>query len=404
VTIELRPITPTELEAFRRADQAGFGYRADLEAVHPHWAGLELERARAAYEGDEIVGCGRLYSFELTLPGGALMPAGGVSWISVLPTHRRQGILRSMMAELLDDSVAQGEAVSLLTASEGGIYRRFGYGVATRALGIELARREVEFASPRPPGRLRMVEPDEAGKLFPGIFDPTRRSRPGAVSRPSAWWIDEHVDPRHGPRFDVVFEGDDGPHGFATYHIRGDWSEGVARKTLGVRDLVAATWQAEAALWHYLCGVDLIERIQWWNSPLDTALPWMLTDPRAVRPTSLRDFLWARLLDVPVALAGRRYRAEGRLVLEVADRFRPHGAAAGRFALDTGPGDAACSRTDAAADLALDVADLGAIYLGDVRPSTLARAGRIIEQAPGALARADAMFAAERVPFAMTWF
>jgi predicted acetyltransferase len=404
VTIELRPITPDELDAFRRVDQAGFGYRPDPDDPHDHWAGLELERARAACDGDEIVGCGRNYSLELTLPGAVPMAAGGVSWISVLPTHRRQGILRSLMTRLLDDSVERGESVSVLTASEGGIYRRFGYGIAARTLGVQLARREVEFASPPPPGRLRMVEADEGGKLFPALFDRARCSRPGAVSRPGAWWADEYVMKEQRPRFDVVFEDADGAHGFATYHIQGGWSEGEARKTLGIRDLVTATPAAEAALWQYLCGVDLIEQIQWWNCPLDSALPWMLTDPRAVRPTSLRDFLWARVLDAPVALAARQYRADGRLVLEVADRFRPEGAAAGRFVLETSSDGAACTRTDAAPDLALDVADLGAVYLGDVRPSTLARAGRITEHDSGALERADAMFAAERAPFAMTWF
>jgi len=91
-------------------------------------------------------------------------------------------------------------------------------------------------------------------------------------------------------------------------------------------------------------------------------------------------------------------------VFEVADAFRPDGAAAGRFALDGGPDGADAARTDADPDLVLAVADLGAAYLGGVNFSTLARAGLVEERTPGALARADAMFRTDPAPFAMTWF
>jgi hypothetical protein len=107
------------------------------------WAGAELERTVAAFDGDQIVGTGRNYSLELTLPGGAIVPASGVSWISVRPTHRRQGILRSMMEYLLDESARREDPVSMLTASEGGIYGRFGFGVATRVLSGDCPTAEV---------------------------------------------------------------------------------------------------------------------------------------------------------------------------------------------------------------------------------------------------------------------
>ena len=139
--LTFRPIVPDEVAAFVRADEYGFSNRYDepLEE-HIEFAGAELERTIAAFDGDEIVACGRNFSLELTLPGGAIVPASGVSWISVRPTHRRRGILTAVMTALLDDSIAHGESLSMLTASESGIYRRFGYGVATRVLSIRMAR------------------------------------------------------------------------------------------------------------------------------------------------------------------------------------------------------------------------------------------------------------------------
>jgi predicted acetyltransferase len=403
--LAFRPIVPDELPAFLRADEYGFSSRHDDFESHIEWGTAELDRTIAAFEGDEIVGTGRNYSLELTLPGGNALPAGGVSWISVRPTHRRRGILTAMMTALLDESVERGESVSMLTASEGGIYGRFGYGVASRVLSIRLARHAARFTDPVTAGRVRLVEPEESAKIAPELYERVRASRPGAVSRPDYWWAGEWV-PKEivKQRFDAVYERDGRVDGYVIYNIGGTWSDGFSEKTLQVHDFVAATPEAEAALWQFVAGVDLITEITHWNLPPDCELPWLLADARQVRTTSLRDWLWARPLDVPVFLAARRYASEDALVLEVADPLRPDGAAAGRFRV-AGAGDGAeCARTDADPDLVLDVGELGAISIGGIEASVLGRAGRIEEGTPGALRRADRFFAAERAPFSFTWF
>jgi len=329
-----------------------------------------------------------------------LVPVAGVSWIAVLPTHRRQGILRSMMDRLLEDARRHEEVALILTASEGGIYGRFGYGVASQALGIEMERRRVEWRTPAP-GRVRFVSPEEANAIAPAVFEQVRRTRPGVVSRPDVWWEGEWWDTRESaPRFDVVFEGESGPEGFALYSVDGQWSEGESDKTLFVRDLVATTSEATAGLWQYLGSVDLIRTIKAWNVPTDTELPWLLTDSRVMKITSRRDFLWLRPLDVCTLLAARTYAVDGRLVLEVVD----DGPAAGRYELDGGPDGATCTRTDADPHLVLGADALGMIALGGIRPSVLHRAGWIHAPEIGAPNFADVMLTADREPTALTWF
>jgi predicted acetyltransferase len=68
------------------------------------------------------------------------------------------------------------------------------------------------------------------------------------------------------------------------------------------------------------------------------------------------------------------------------------------------PDGAVSRRTRRRADLVLDRAALGAIYLGGFRPSVLARAQRITEVTAGALRRADAFFAADRMPHSQNPF
>jgi predicted acetyltransferase len=168
-----------------------------------------------------------------------------------------------------------------------------------------------------------------------------------------------------------------------------------------VTELVAATTDAYLRLWRYCCEVDLITRVEAADRPVDEPLVWLLRDGRALRQTGRFDFLWVRVLDVAVTLAGRLYPTEGRLVIEVTDTLD---IAQGRFVLEGGPTGATCTSTDASADLTLAVGTLGSLSLGGMSALALADAGRIDEHAAGALARADAMFRSAVTPWCSTWF
>jgi predicted acetyltransferase len=312
------------------------------------------------------------------------------------------------MRFLVEESHARGEIASLLTASEGGIYARFGYGVATRVQTFEFPRADADFRTPLPDGvRTRMVEPDVARPIATALWDRIRPTLPGAVSRPASWWVDEWaseewIDAKR--RFDVIVDIDGEPAGHAIYAIDGAWREGYSEKVVAVRDLLAVGPEAELALWHFLVNIDQTVAVRAWNRPLDDALPWWLADVRHARVTNVRDFLWLRPIDTAALLAARTYGVDGTLTLQVRDPFLGLDATEGTFTIDGGPGGARCGRTDAEPDLVLDAADLGAVVLGGVRPSALARAGRFPVADPAALARADLMFAADREPYASTWF
>jgi predicted acetyltransferase len=407
VDVDLRAVAEDELASFVLADGYGFGVRWGI-GDDAAWPRTELDRTVAARVEGDIVATGRNYTFELTMPGGAVVPAGGVSWISTRPSHRRRGLLTRVMRHLVEDSCARGELASMLTASEGGIYPRFGYGVGTRVATYEVPRPGTEFLAPMPANaRLRMIEPDVAQPIASGLHDRIRRERPGAVSRPDPWWVDEWaaeewIDAKR--RFDVVVELDGTPAGHAIYAVVGEYRHGFSEKVVEVRDLIATTPDAELALWHFLTEIDQTVGMRAWNRPLDDSLPWLLTDARHVRTIGVRDFLWLRPIDTAALLAARTYGIDGALTLEVTDRAFDLGPTVGTFTVDGGPDGARCTRTAAAPDLVLDAAELGAVLLGGVRPSVLARAGRLRATDGGALARADAMFATDRDPYASTWF
>jgi len=406
---EIRAITDEEYVEYQKAMGVGFGYQPPEKAIEQARAMFERDRSLAAFDAGRIVSTAGVFTLELTVPGGNTVPAGGVTAVSVMPTHRRRGILTAMMAEMLDDIERRGEPVAMLWASESIIYGRYGYGLATTGLRFEVERAHARLTHPvSTAGRVRVIDKDDALKVLPDVFDAFRRTQPGAVSRPPGWWSWHIFDPewdRNGAsaRFYLVHETPKGVvDGFATYRMKGDWSNGVPNGTAYIGEVIATDETTRTALWQLCLDIDLTAKSYAVNAPVDEPLRWRLADPRRFRAKAVDDNLWVRILDVPRALAARTYAVDDRLTFEVRDAARER--TAGRFELQGSRTGASCKRAKRKADLTLDIRDLGAIYLGGVKASTLARAGRIEENTKGALTRADLLFASERAPWCNTDF
>jgi predicted acetyltransferase len=363
---------------------------------------FEPERAIAAYDGDRIVGTAGIFSLELTVPGGVL-PAAGVTIVGVHPTHRRRGILRRMMRLQLDAIHERGEPLAILWASEGQIYQRFGYGLASLRAGINVERERAGYRLPHvPAGTIRFTQPDEAARLFPPIYEAERRSRVGFFARSATYWDNEFFpDPEHWRRgasqaFHVVHETAGEADGYARYRVRDEWDTAGPKSSVNVVELMATNPAARLDLWRFLFDIDLIARIETWNLSTDDPLLLSVSEPRRLR-MDVGDALWLRIIDVASALAGRRYRSAGRLVLEVADEFCDWND--GRWALTVDGGVALVEATSDPADASCDITDLAAAYLGAFSFAQLGSAGRARELVPGGLARADALFRTDRAPW-----
>ena len=415
----LRPIAPEEFEAFSQVATEAFN-QADwrAEALENERKIFEFDRSLAAFDGDAMVGTAGAFSFQLTVPGGAV-GAAGVTVVSVLPSHRRRGILSAMMRHQLGDIAARGEPVATLYASESAIYGRYGYGCASGQLSLTIRRGEgglnpaavASADAAHGPVRLRTGRPAEVRTELAKAYDLALPHRPGMIARDERWWEATLDDPEFvrkemSPYRCLLAEDDSGPRGYAIYRTRADRDDdGLPYGELVVWELVAADGAAMAALWADLLTRDLIGEVTARQRPVDDPLLEMLADRRRARAYPV-DGLWIRLIDVPAALCGRRYSCATDLVLEVADELLP--ANAGRWRLQcSGPGDGAavsCERTTAAADVSLPVAALGAGYLGDGRLGALAIAGLIIEHRKGAVAELSAAMYSDPAPWCSTNF
>ncbi len=362
---------------------------------------LPHERMHAAFEDGQIVGGAGAFPFELSVPGGSL-PCAGVTAVGVHPTHRRRGVLRSMMDVQLRDVHERGEPIAALWASEETIYGRFGYGLAAWAGELKVPHEWDAFAEPHElGGKTRFVTPDEARELFPPIYEAVRRERPGMTSRNETWWEDRQLRlPEYeadAPRRFVVLELDGDPLGYAIYRTHFSFEGGLPASRLVVREALGATPQAMAAIWRFLLDVDWMSVVEVPYAPPDHPLFLLLALPRRAR-YRMHDSLWVRLVDVGAALAGRAYGEGDPLVLEVRDAVCDWND--GRWKLDGGE----CSRTEDEPDLALDVSALGSAFLGGVSFTQLRGALRVEELREGAVARADALFAWRSHPWCLEIF
>ncbi|MFB7592466.1 GNAT family N-acetyltransferase [Streptomyces sp. NPDC056169] len=411
--MDIRPVTDQELDVFVDTLHTAFGRFPETPAEDGGgvwWAALEPDRNLLAVTPDGLpVGTAGAYSFELTLPGGAVTPVAGVSAVGVVPSHRRRGVLSAMMRHQLTDVRARGEYLSVLLASEALIYGRFGYGPATYTRRLTVSHHQAAFSVPRARGAadapatgsdggsVEVLRRAECDGILEEVYDRYRRAQPGALSRPHRWWARRAGQPpiSPAPRYVAVHRDADGvPDGYASYTIG-------EPDTLTVDETIAADDAVFTALARFLLAHDLVSQVVFKHLPTEHPLRWQLADFRAGQVANDTDWLWVRLLDVPRALTARGWFLDGELVLDVDDPFLGEH---GRYLLTVRDGKAECVPTDREPDLSLDVRDLGSVYLGGTAPSALVRAGHIRAHRPGAAALADALFRAERSPHCLNWF
>lgn len=410
MSIEIRhPVSGEDFAAAVDVASIAFLERSDVakaaEQFPRHWPG---ERSWIAWDGPHACGTFLSAATELTLPGGAVLPAAAVSAVTVLPTHRRRGIL-TRMAETAHRSIMDdGEPLAVLMASEYPIYGRFGYAPATRSAWLAIHTRETSVRG-EATGSIEIAPLNEATRdSVRAVYEVARHRVAGEISRGDATWdidVGLESDAFEGTRwtgFIALHRDDAGTvDGYARYKTEPKWGRGPAGE-IEVRDLHALNDTAYADLWRFLLSVDLVAVVKAPNRSVEEALPWLLSNARAIDVERLRDRLWVRIFDLPRALEARAYERAGSVVLEVVD----DGAWGGtrRWRLDAGPDGARCTPTDADAGLTVPIAALGAAYLGGSRLRDAVRATGCDEHRTGALAEADAIFRTADAPWCSTPF
>lgn len=399
--LEIRTIEPAEADAYNHALGSAFSEVMAPDEAELNRSVAEFDRHHVALEAGVMVGGAAAGTMQMTVPGGASVQTAAVTAVGVVPTHRRRGVNTALMRAQLDDVRSRGECLAALFASEGGIYGRFGYGLASFKCRIDALTERASFVPQyRASGRVRLLPREDALPLMRRVYDRAAPMRPGMMILDDAWFawrFAELEEDRETPAFYAVHESDAGePDAYAAYRVKHRWPDEIPGSELRIRELMATTPGGEADMWRFVFGVDLIHRVRADDRPIDDLLLRLVMEPRRLRFT-VGDGLWLRIVDVPQALGCRSYGGSGRLVIGVHDPFCPWND--GTFAVEASEGSATCDPSGEEPDLVCTASELGAVYLGGSTFRQLWRAGRIEAHTADALQRADAIFASDPAPW-----
>jgi predicted acetyltransferase len=399
MSVEIRTARPDEFPGVVKPILHYFGSaEPSPEFVERFGWILPPERIHAAFEDGAVVGSGGVFPFETSVPGG-FVRAAGVTLVGVLPTHRRRGVLRSLMHAQLDDVHERGEPMAYLWASEDALYGRWGYGVASFTGNVEIPRDRASFFRDfEPVGRVRIVDKENAEEPFAAVQRAAAAQHPGMFVRSPEWWRHRRLaDPEWireggGEMVRALLEIDGRPAAYALYRLHFSANRGIPNGFTNVIEAVGASAEATRDIWRYLLDIDWMDRVRAGLLPLDHELFLLLREPRRLM-FNHRDGLWVRLVDVEAALKARTYKPGEPVSVEIADELCPWNAGV----WELGPDGAA--RASGEPELRMDVSALGSAYLGGFTFGELARAGRIEVLANGAVDRADTLFRADRYPW-----
>lgn len=356
----------------------------------------ELDRSWVADDGGAIVGTITGHSFDFTMPGGSTTPLAGLTLVSVIPTHRRRGILTKLMKKFDGDCRERGEAFSGLFASEAGIYGRFGFGAGTRmaqyTVDVDRAHglRDLDL-----PGSIRWGRmTDHADEVF-DIFERTRSLRAGEIVRPRHMFdaMVRRAGTSDKPVFVAIHDGPDGADGYAIYRIENKWIDHTAQNELSIAELTG-DGLTRIALWRFLLELDMVRTVTDKNARVDEPIADVLTDPRQARLIGLYDQLQLRILDPKTALAARAYNCDGHLRI---------GVGSATFDLTVDEGKPSVKKVRADADLTCSPRGLAMAFLGDRSFRSLAQSGHVTTD-PHAGLLADSMFSTSPAPQCLTLF
>ena len=403
---EIRPATWDDFDEYFTAMGGPFGFTLQPEGTERDELRERVrsyspfERGRVAEDAGRIVGTLGVFALDMTVPGGS-MQCAGTTWVTVSATHRRQGLLRALMASHLDEARQNGDPIAALWASESSIYGRFGFGVAADELTLKIDRNFVAFRDDAPtPAETRFIDLGEAATVLPAAYETMRRELPGSFGRTEAWWKNRRLrdDPDHRDGMSdlrvLVARSPDGDiDGYAMFRIKPNWEGHHADHTVHVVELLGTTPASWSGLWHATLGHDLATTVEAGSRATDEPLLDMLAAPRRAEQT-VSDNVWVRVLDVEAALTGRTYAGPGTVTFALDDRM---GLTGGTWRLETDGESSTCSPTDADPELAFDVEVLGAALLGRPRFAALRRAGRVHGDHRAAVAT-DRLFRHDRAP------
>jgi predicted acetyltransferase len=394
-SFEFRPYKEEEADSFQSLMNYVFaGDPSENEPPPP----LLPAWSQCAFDGSQLVSSSGAYPFVVRV-NGKTMPMHGVTAVGSDPAYRRRGLVRQLITDLLHRGKEEGCAGSILLASMGAIYQRFGYGLASTQAHYSFDPRVASFQFDQEiEGRTRRLAIDEALPVAKHVFKAYAKDKNMMALRADVTWnILLGTEGKQKPFFVAHYNASDEPDAYCVYATKDiERDEAGPSQELEIRDFYYSSVTGYRAIWQFLCAHDLVARIVWGNVAEDDPATGILLEPRCLN-RSTSDGLWLRVIDAEQMLGARGYDCDGELVLEV------HGDDLcewnnGSYRLQVKEGETSVEATTASSDLVCSTQGLASLLSGHSSATWLHRNGRLQAADVETLVQYDRLFASRYRP------
>lgn len=401
---EIRPLT-TDAEGDRFLNMVGQAFRGNPEQARRRRSHLRMEELRGLFVDGELRAALRLIDMPLWF-GAAPVASGGLSAVATPPEFRRQGYIGRLLRATLEEIRGRGWPLSALYPFSFPFYKRYGWEHVVDNVNYTCPIERLPTSPTtgtwqpitlstdfnRDPETGGVTDEDVAALM--GVYDAWVVGRNGPMVRDARWWRMQKlaVGRDHRPDAYLWRDATGEPRAYVIYAFENLTSEWHRR--LQVWDWAALDPAALRAVLQFLRNHDSQAAEVRLAVPESTRFLALFDNPEF--KVEVEAGLMLRLVDVPAALAARRYppAVQASVTLAVSDHLLDWNNTT--VTLTAGGGTGTVERTGAAPGLSLDVRALARLYSGYLTPAEAAALDLLTVHDPAALAAATALFAGPR--------
>jgi len=358
--MDIRPITRDEFDEYRQSFARSFFMSQERADSFPYLEkDMDLSRTRVLFENKRMMSLVQIMPFQVWF-NDMKIPMGGLATLLTLPENRRRGYTRRMLEYCLEDMKDNGFAISVLYARLLGLYRKFGWEVASK----------FEYYSFHPDHLAEM--PDVKGEIMPfdekqielvnAVYDKFAKTKTCMLVRDKKHWINRVLG-----KYSYLWKNSKQEiEGYITYNLvptEGGWKADV-------RELVTLTHEARCGIFAFLKKLlPQIVRITFQDPTDELSFSYFshFSNPafpnRGVETKICLGFM-LRIIDMKKAFEFKRYSPElkGEVVFEVEDQLTPWND--GTFSLTVEKGEACLNKTSKLCQFSCDIRTISQIYCG----------------------------------------
>ncbi|MEH7120444.1 GNAT family N-acetyltransferase [Neobacillus vireti] len=200
---------------------------------------------------------------------GEVWDMGGIAGVATYPEYRRNGYVKSLIAEAIAQMEQEGQIVSLLAPFDFAFYRKFGWEILSNVKKVTIEKMNLKFLS----SQLGSVKRNTKATHCEDIEEIYRKYSErfsGMLVRDTKWWKEHVYDDQSQAA--VFYNTSKEAKGYVVFNVKD--------RKMDIKEMAALDHEARVGLWNFICQHDSMVDIVTVNLPLHDPFPYYLNQPK----------------------------------------------------------------------------------------------------------------------------